>query len=535
MLNSLIGAYVLVKQAFLEFFRDKAIQVVFNLPGVHTLPLNHIFAQSNIKLIIGRHESNAAFMADGFARATGKPGVVVVTPGPGLGNVVSPCMEAHAADIPLMIVFVDVERKDIERGVLHGVKNPESIFAGISKATFAVKDEKDFEGLLETAYRTAVSGRQGPVVVSIPSRILDRESMPRKRPGPVEDEAALDVRLLEEALGGAQRPVIVGGRGLQGKGVGSDVDSLCRECAIPFLSSTSGKGVVAEDRGHAFGNVVAKGVGREVLKKADRVVALGTRLREVDTKKRGVKAIPSLVHIDVDEKWLGKNYESRLATAADMRQAVGALREVMAGRRSAWDMGELARAGRAEAATLKARHEGFRIVEALRRCIPRNTVTVWDLNMCAYWAECYFPVFGEGTFLFPNGISPIFYALPAAIGAKLGRGADPCLCVIGDGSFAAVAPELATMAAHEIPVVVLVYNNGVYGVLEDYMKNRYAGAEGTMALANPDMVALARAYGIRAERATTLEELEEVFLRRVTWDEPLLVEFRYPLLPPPWR
>jgi acetolactate synthase-1/2/3 large subunit len=527
---------MLVKQAFLRFLQDKAIEIVFNLPGVHTLPLNHILAQSNIKLVIGQHESNVAFMADGFARATGKPGVVLLTPGPGVGNAVSSCMEAHAADIPLMIMFVDVDRKDVERGVLHGVKNPESIFADISKATFVVEGEKDFEEKLETAYGAAISGRQGPVVVSIPSRVLEKESAPHQRPKAIERERAMDAGFFGEALEGAERPVIVGGRGLQFKGVGGRLDALCRESGIPFLSSTSGKGVVSEDREYAFGNIVGKGVAREILKSADRVVAVGTRLREVDAKKRGIKALPSLVHVDVDEQWLGRNYGSIWAAAAHMDHAVESLEGFMKGRRSAWRIDELAKAKREEASGLRARYEGFRIVEVLRRCIPRDTVTVWDLNMCSYWAECYFPVFGEGTFLFPNGISPIFYALPAAMGAKLGRSGSPCLCVIGDGSFAAVACELATIASYGIPVVVLVYNNSVYGVLEDYMKNRYGSeSEGLMAHTNPDLIGLARAYGIKAERVLNLDEMEKLFLRRVTWDEPLLVEFQYPLFPPPWR
>jgi acetolactate synthase I/II/III large subunit len=533
MLNSLFGAIVLVKQAIMKFLQDEKIEIVFNLPGVHTLPLNHILAQSNIKSVMGRHESNVAFMADGFARATGSPGFVIVTPGPGLGNVVSSCMEAYAGDVPLMVIFVDVERRDVEKGVLHGVKRPENIFADICKATFVVSDEKDFPGTLERAYRTAVSGRQGPVVVSIPFRILEKESAPPESPGPVGEERTFDTGLLEEALEGAERPAIIGGRGLQGKGLGKELDALCRDSAIPFLTSTSGKGVVSEDRDHAFGNIVGKGVGREILKSADRVIALGTRLREVDTKKRGVK-ITSLVHIDVDEQWLGKNYHFGSTMAADMRQAVGALRRMMAGRKSTWNMEELAEARREELAGLKERYEGLRVIDVLRRSIPADTVTVWDLNMCGYWAECHFPVFGEGTFLFPNGISPIFYAFPAAIGAKLGRSGNPCLCVTSDGSFVPVAGELATIAAYNIPVVVLVYNNDVFGVLEDYMRNRY-GAEKTMALVNPDFPALARSYGIRAERAVNLTELEEIFLRRVTWDEPLLIEFRYPLFPPPWR
>ena len=226
--------------------------------------------------------------------------------------------------------------------------------------------------------------------------------------------------------------------------------------------------MVSADEDYAFGNVIGKGIERQILKSADRVVALGTRLRGVDTKKKGV-TIGSLVHIDVDGQWLGKNYHSGPTIAGDMRQAVGALRSTMNGRRSDWDMEGLRTARKVELNGLGEINEGFRIVDLLRRVTPRNAVTVWDLNMCGYWAECYFPVFEERTFLFPNGVSPIFYAFPAAIGAKLGRGSSPCLCVTGDGSFLPTAGELATIAAYGVPIVVLVSDNGGFGVLEDFV------------------------------------------------------------------
>ena len=235
---------MLGKQAILHFLKGKDIEIIFNLPGIHTLPLNHILAQSNIKLVMGRHESNLAFMADGFARATGRPGVILVTPGPGLGNVVSPCMEAHAADVPLMIICVDVERKDVEKGVLHGVKAPEAIFANICKAIFIVFDEKDLAEKLEAAYRTAISGRPGPIVVSIPYHVLEKEAALPARAGYVEEEEAppFDPVLLEEAMKGAERPVIVGGRGLAGKGLAGELGSICRDSAIPFSYHHLGQG-----------------------------------------------------------------------------------------------------------------------------------------------------------------------------------------------------------------------------------------------------------------------------------------------------
>ena len=484
---------------------------------------------------MGRHEANAAFMADGFSRATGKAGVVLVTPGPGLGNVVTPCMEAHGSDVPLVFIVIEAERRRADKGVLHGIAAPEALLSGIAKAVFVVSEAKDPIGALEAAFRAASSPRKGPVAVFIPYVLLDKDVPFDAGAGGLHAEktAAFDPGPIERLLKGSERPVIVGGGGLLEEGAGAPLDALCSGSSIPFLTSTGGKGALPEDREYAFGSVRGRGAARRILSSADLVIALGTRLREVETKRSGVK-LPRLAHIDVDDRWIGQNYRPEAAAVTgDLKTAAESLRAVMKGRRSSWDMAGLAAARAKEEAALDKESEGFRIVRRLRRDIPAETLTVWDLTLIYYWAELYFPVYSPRTFLSPGGMSPIFYAFPAAAGARLGRPDAPCLCVTGDGSFTALAGELATLAAYNIPVVILVYNNGAFGLLEGYMRRRY-GIEGSMALANPDLVRLAGAFGIKAKAAANPDELTAVFRRHVTWDEPFLIDFRYPPIPPPW-
>ncbi len=518
--------------AIVHFLEEKGIRYIFHLPGIHTLPLNRALTGSKIKVIMGRHESHAGFMADGFSRATGEAAVLLVTPGPGLGNVVTSCMEAHADDVPLLIMVIDVERKHVEKGILHGVREPEALFRNIAKAVFVVSGAADLLATLETSLRMAQAARRGPVVVFIPYRLLQKEvAFPGHEEAPGE-EREFDPGPLEKALEGSRRPVIIGGSALMEDGTRDLVEAVCRTSAVPFLSTTGGKGVLREDSGCCLGNVMAKGVAREVLNTADLTIALGTRLRDVDAKRRGVK-LGRLVHIDVDDRWLGRNYRTDVRCAGPMKRVVESLHRGMKGKKSAWDMEQLKRTQEREEALLDERSTGFRIVRLLRRLIPDETVTVWDLNMVAYWAELYFPAYHPRSFLLPMGVSPIFYGLPAACGAKLGRPERPCLCITGDGSFSAVAGELATVKKYDIPIVMLIYNNGAYGVLEDFMRKRY-GAPGAMELQNPDFPCLARAFGIKAKRTASLDGLERIFRRDISWDEPYLVEFRYPLFPPPW-
>jgi acetolactate synthase-1/2/3 large subunit len=167
---------MLGKQAVTEFFFNNNIHYIFQLPGLHTLPLNGLLSQrKNIKIITGRHESNLIFMADGYARTSGKPGVLIVTAGPGLGNIVSGCMEAFNSDVPLLVIHIDVERRDIAKGILHGVTEPEIIFKHITKKIYLPSDVGELTNLLDDAYLESLSGRKGPVLISIPYTFFEKE------------------------------------------------------------------------------------------------------------------------------------------------------------------------------------------------------------------------------------------------------------------------------------------------------------------------------------------------------------------------
>ncbi len=373
MLNSHNGSNMLVREAIIRFIEEKGGGFVFHLPGVHTLPLNDAFSRSNIRVIVGRHESNVAFMADGFARATGKPAVVLVTPGPGLGNIVSPCMEAYADDVPLIVIVIDVERKDVGKGVLHGIPSPETAFSHITKEIYRITDVEGLHHALNDAHLTATRPRTGPVLISLAHRLLDREcpSGPEvgEVEGPLPRPSLLDSLRLEEAFTGKERPIIVAGRALTESAAGSAIDDLCSSCGIPVLTTTSGKGVLREDHPWVFGAVTGKGVARELLASADVVLAIGTRLREVDVKRRGVK-IANLIHCDVDERWFGKNYRTSVALSGEMRGIVETLCRTLRRKRLSWDIDRLDIARRQELRDLEMGHPGFRIVRLLRRLVP---------------------------------------------------------------------------------------------------------------------------------------------------------------------
>ncbi|MCX5810147.1 MAG: thiamine pyrophosphate-binding protein [Proteobacteria bacterium] len=569
---------MLGKQSLIEFFRYINIDTIFHLPGIHTLPFNETFLKSNINSFIGRHENNITIMADGYARTSGKIGVIVVTPGPGLGNAVSACMEAYSDDIPLFIIHVDTGREEIGKGILHELAEPETMFTYFTKKTYAISKTDEMIPLLNDAYRTAVSGRKGPVLVSIPytffEKEIPRETGVRSQESGGQEEGVegsgnkeqgsgvrgqgsrdgvrgfegsrgqgekakeqgvtgYDLSALEEILHGKKRPVIIGGKSLMFEEARPIIDDICRGLSIPFLTTTGGKGIVNENSMYSFGNIMQKGIVKEILSSSDIVIAIGTRLRDVDARRRGVR-VKELIHIDIDDKWIGKNYPTKLAIVGDIKQILGRLGQTLKGRKFDWDIEILKKTQKKELEQLKRLSPGFSLIKLIRGAIPDDTVTVCDLNLPSYFAEYYFPVYHQNTFIMPRGVSPIFYSLPAAIGAKIGRPDRPCLALCGDGGILPAIGELATMVKYNIPVVIFVHNNNSFGILEDVMRNRH-GITGSMTLNNPDFGKLANAFGIKSKKTKSLEGLKKIFFHDITWDKPFLIEFDCPVLPPPWR
>lgn len=526
---------MLGKQAIIDFFVRNAILDIFYLPGIHTLSLNEgLFAQ-NIKVFVPRHEASMAFMADGFARVSGKIGVLVVTPGPGLGNVVTGCMEAYGDDIPLLIIHIDTGREEIGKGILHEVVDPENMFRYVTKKIFFVHGREDFVTKIEAARKTALTERKGPVLISIPYTLLEKEVSSRddSESNSIPPEQFNDLAGLEMVLLQKKRPIIIGGKSLMFEQSRPLLDEICMKSSIPFLTTTSGKGILDENNLWCFGNIMQKGIAKEIVSSADIAIAVGTRLRDVDAKRRGVK-IQDLVHVDIDNTWFDKNYPTSYKVAGDLLPLLYDLKNAVRGKIFEWPLQKLKRSQQRERQRLEKTFLGFRLISIVRDSIPEDTITVWDLNLMAYWAEYFFPVRHQHSFIMPRGISSIFYALPAAIGVKIARPEKPCLAICGDGGVLPSIAELSTIRKYNIPIGILIFNNNSFGILEDYMRATYS-IEGMMALENPDFVRIASAFGIQGKRVKTLVQLKNFFRNFVRWDEPFLIELCGPIFPPPWR
>lgn len=529
---------MLCKDILIQFLKQKKVNDFFYLPGIHTISLNESFIRHGINVYIGRHESDIIYMADGYSRRTGKVGVIFVTPGPGLGNIVSGCMEAYGDNSSIMVFHIDTKRDEHGKGILHELKEPEKIFKHFIKKAFYVSRPEDLMSVLNEAYKESTTDRRGPVLISIPFYLLDREiptgvlkinEIQQGQNRVLPDDA---IERIEDILKDKSLPVIIAGKSMMFEDARSIIDDICKNSSIPFLTTTGGKGIVDERLTYAFGNIMKKGLTNKMVRDADAVIAIGTRLRDVDAKRRGVK-IKELIHIDIDDTWFGKNYNTTIAVQGNLFEIIKKLKEITGKRKFLWDLNLLKKEQEREETALIKKAVGYSIIKSIRDSIPDNTITVWDLNLISYWAEYYFPVYEQRTFFIPRGISPIFYGLPAGIGAQIGSNGTPCLAICGDGGVLPNLSELSFIKTYNIPVVVLVYNNNSYGILEDATLKRY-GIKGSMSLTNPDFVKMARSFGIKAKKTKTLEGLKKTLLEDVDWSEPYLIEFSFPIFPAPW-
>lgn len=523
------------RQLISKFLIGQGVKKVFCLPGIHAIPLINSFISHGISIYMARCERSLLFMADGYSRASGRIAVAIITPGPGLANSLIGCMEAFWSEIPLLLIHIDIGSGDKGKGVLHELMEPEKMFEYVTKKRIRVEDERDLCWALQESFVFTKDGRPGPVLLSIPFKLLEKEtglscqcSWEGKKTFEIQEFSENLIKLLHSKV----KPVIVAGWQMMTEEARDLFDEICSYAGIPFLTTTGGKGIVDERRPYAFGNVIQKGTVSKLLKEADLVIAMGTRLRDVDTKRRGVR-INELVHVDVDECWFDKNYKAELKGVGNPKVFLEEMKDILKAPKFHWDIYELKDSHTKEIENLK-NNLGFRIIKTIRESIPEETVTVWDLNILSYWAEYYFPVYKQRTFFMPRGSSTIFYGLPAAIGAKIASMNLPCLSICGDGGVLPSIGELATIAKYRIPVVLLIYNNSSFGVLERVMSKRYE-ILGSMTLENPDFVKIAEAFGFKGKKARNEEELCRILKKEVTWDEPFVIELSLPVLDSPWE
>jgi acetolactate synthase-1/2/3 large subunit len=484
------------------------VETVFGLPGTQNIALFEALRKSRLRTIVATHELSASFMANGYARASGRPGVLLTIPGPGFTYSLTGLAEALLDSVPVLSIVGEPARAPGRRFQLQAL-DQRAVVAPLVKRIFDLESAEGIEAILEEAHAVSQAGEPGPVVVQVSPRVLSEEvaaspsasSGPRLSKAPSVDEIAL-------RLSGARRVVLYVGQGANG--AAAELLQLMETLKAPLVTTTSGRGVVPESHPWVLSfDRRSVQVLNELVESANLVLALGCKFSHNGAHGFRLRLAPDrLIHVDASEAVLGANYDASLTLAADVPSVIRALldRCLSLGKSvgsgfSEEEVGQWRRrvteaAPQGTDVTIRgarpASIEGF--FAALRRAMPAESCLVLDSGRHQMMARRNFSVLRPRGLILPADLQAMGFALPAAIGAKLARKDRTVVALLGDGGFAMSGLELLTAVREQIPLTVIVFNDGVYGAISRLQLGAYGRLHGTE-LQNPDFRRFAESVG----------------------------------------
>jgi thiamine pyrophosphate-dependent acetolactate synthase large subunit-like protein len=520
--------------AILQTLAAAGVRTAFGLPGVHNLAF--WAADGPLEIIGTRHEQTTVYAADGLARATGGLGIALTTTGPGAANAVAAFGEAAACGSPVLLVASDtstaIARPGVVRGGLHESADQAALFEPLAKAVHRPRTAQDAVDAVAQGAAQAMQWPRGPVYVGVPTDLLTQEAIPRaiapavrRAPEPAGLAAAA------ELIAAAQRVVIWAGGGVVQSGAGEAVGRLAARVGAPVIEGWAGRGALAPDHPWLVGLPPHEPEATELLARADLLVAIGTALDGPSTMNWRLPLPERLIAINADPVDADKNYPATVAIVADAREAVTALADALPDRPAdPADVLVLRERVRDRLAADADTADAWRFVSALDEAVAaHDPVVLCDMAIPGYWAAGYAAVTGPRRMQYPVGWGTLGYALPASIGPAV-AGDGPVLAICGDGGFMFAVGELAVLAEHDLPVTVLLVDDGGYGMLR--FDQTLAGAPHRgVDLGRPDFELLADAFGIPAAR-TDLDGLAETLDAALHAAAPRLVLLEAALHPP---
>ena len=516
--------------AVVSALRDCGVTTVFGIPASYTIEVYDALArQGGIRSITARNEQAAAFMADGYARRSGEPGVVIVTGGPGLGNAVTGLQTAYADSSPVVVIASD---HDPARRAAHPVGLPHEALdqEGLAKAAGALVVRADDPGSVEGAVTEALaacrSGRPRPGVVLIGRSALEAPRSPDPGAGkpqiftpPASTPPAVgseDLHRVADLLRSAVNPVAVVGAGVVRGGACRDLARFLALTGLPAVTTAPGRHAV--DRTAGWMGLLPDPGARALVEQADVVLALGTSFGSASTAEWTMRIDGALIHIDIDPASLGQHYRADLALRADVRSFLTSLIEVAA---------SLPGLGPPRPRPPSPAPVSHPWIDPIEAALPARGVTICgDVTMASHWLPRAASLGPERRLFTPWNFMTLGWAYAAALGVQAAAPGDAVLAVMGDGGALFTLGELAAAVEHRLAVCLLVFNNRSYGIIAELQDRFRGGRRFGVDLEQPDFTATARAFGMRAEQAATPEQLEEALRRNIGAGEPGLIEVR---------
>ena len=534
-------------QALIKSLEQQGVEVIFGLPGGAILPVYDPLLDSSIRHILVRHEQGAGHMAEGYALATGRPGVAMVTSGPGATNIVTPIGNAHMDSTPLVVITGQVASGSIGTDAFQEC-DITGITMGITKHNFLVKSAQEIPRAVAAAFHLATTGRPGPVLIDVPKDVtqsmmdwwypstVEEYDLPGYHPEvPLDEDAiALAVALISEA----ERPVLYVGGGTLKSRASAELLAFAERTKMPVVTTLMARGAFPDSHNQHLGMPGMHGMYTAVtaIQKSDLLISLGARFDDrVTGKIPAFAAGAKVIHVDIDRAEFNKVRHADGAIQSNVAAALRAFDAASASPKSLDSWWKQIRAWQEQYPLVyeEASTEGLlrpqHVIEAIAAKAAPGTIVASGVGQHQMWASQFWKYEEPGTWINSGGAGTMGFGVPAAIGAKVGRPDRTVWCIDGDGCFQMTAQELVTARLEGIPIKVAILNNAYLGMVRQWQEMFYEERYSEVYLSAdlPDYVKWAEAMGCVGLRATNLKEMHDVIeeANRIN-DVPVVIDFR---------
>jgi len=521
-------------KAFVEALERQNVKEIFGICGGALLPVYDALLDSEIRHILMRHEQCAAHAADGYARASGRPGVCMATSGPGATNLVTGIANAYMDSSPVIALTGQVNTFSANSSYMIGKDAFQEadiigITTPITKYNYQVNEASEIPKMVKLAFYIATTGRPGPVLIDLPKNLQTQnaemeftEEIQIRGYKPSVEPHPIQVRRAAELLLKAERPMILAGGGVILSNASPELLALAELLMAPVATTLMGKGCFPENHPLSVGNVGMHGTSEanKLILEADVLLAVGTRFSDRTTGKLDdFCSDAKIIHIDVDSAEIGKNVEANIPIVADAKRTLKAIHQSLIHRLKKKEscpwfdrVQELKGQLQDKADTSEGSLKPQQLLVELRKMLPEDAIVTTEVGQNQMWAALHFKVYKPRTFISSGGLGTMGFGFPAALGAKVACPEKQVVDIAGDGSFIMTEQDLASSVMEKIPVTVIVLNNSMLGMVAQWQRLFYDRRYSAVNLGNvPDFVKLAEAYGAQGFSVGSLSEFKEAF------------------------
>ena len=549
-------------QALIESLKREKVDVMFGISGGALLPIHDVLCDSEIRHILARHEQGAAHMADGYARASGRAGVCMATSGPGATNIVTGLANAYLDSSPVVALTGQVNtysantaymigRDAFQEADIIGITTP------ITKYNCQVKSPADIPVAVKTTFHIATTGRPGPALIDLPKdtqtkkaemvfpdNVQIRGYKPNTEPHPIQVKRA--VKLLLKA----ERPMILAGGGVILSNASPELLQIAELLLTPVATTFMGKSCFPENHPLSMGNIGMHGtmLANKMILEADVLLAVGTRFQDRSTGTLD-EFCPSakIIHIDIDAAEIGKNVAVEVPIVADAKPTLRLIYQQLVHKikkreETTWSkrIKEAKETFLSEMDLGKGEVTSPKLLKEMRKLLPANAIITTEVGQNQMWAALHFQTIKPRTFISSGGLGTMGFGFPASIGAKVACPSCPVVDIAGDGSFRMTEQELGTSVTEDIPVIVVILNNSMLGMVAQWQRLFYKGKYAAVKLGTvPDFVKLAQAYGAEGVRVGSLSEFSDSIKKALKTEVTTVIDIPispeddvFPMLPP---